>query len=174
MTLRHRSEKMTGQYLEKMTSQYSDDDESTPLERLPDHWKHDADIIKLVYGSTPSHCRQLKDAVVWQIKLDIADNIDKHPLESDVMVAALKAVPELAFDIASTIILKRKYVCSCHKRLRAVVKRCSCGKLDRRIKPACLRRMDEESICFGCFRDRTLSISKAHLAETRRLRRGRS
>ena len=121
-----------------------------------DAWVLETSIIRQVYTSTPAHCRTLRNIVVCQVKLSTArcadDDQHKGPLESESILALLQELPEVAFDLASTVITKRMYRCfNCEQLKRAFVRRCKCGKLDRCVKPECLERMQQESICPYCF-----------------------
>ena len=117
-----------------------------------DSWTNEAETIRLVYSSTPLHSPTLRHAVVWQIKRCIANQKTPHPLESDALLAVIHDVADFAFDLASTVLSQIKYRCSkCASKSRSLVRRCQCRKLDRCLEPACLQRMQEESICAECF-----------------------
>ena len=132
-------------------SQQENPSPRSPSDPKEDPWIKEAEIIRLVYTSTPTHCRTLRHAVVRTIKRCSINHDEHSPLESDSILTVLHELPELAFDLASTVMSNRSYPCSnCNTSCQSLVTRCKCRKLDRCIEPVCLHSMQQESICAGC------------------------
>ena len=132
------------------------DAEPSATPGVVDDWTIEAPIIRQVYTSTSTHCHTLRNVIVWQMKHSIAICADNDyangSLESESILALLRELPELAFDLASSVMTKRSYRCSnCNDVSHSLVTRCKCGKLDRCVEPECLQRMQQESICTECY-----------------------
>lgn len=139
-------------------SQHIANPESDALNRVKDRWVHEADLIKLVYESTPSHCCSLRNVVVKKFKACVIGPIYQHPIDSNAMVAVLDEIREFAFDVASTFLSNYGYKCDhCKRHVRALIRRCRWGKVECK-QAECLQKSSEESICDNCLHFGTLKL----------------
>ena len=128
-------------------------DDDSP-DSLTDVWEPRAALMRLIYTSTPSNDRGLKDIVLFFVLLDIANPniLLLSPLESKAMAQAMEDIPELALEIATSTLSRRPWTCQvCKEPMRLLARRCQCGKIDSCEVLQCLGIARASAVCTRCY-----------------------
>ena len=151
---------------------YHSDEYSPTLEEFPhtslskdDHDHEEAQIMSLVYTTTPHSDRGLRDIVLEYIcRLRHEDTAYRGDLLQATAFRNLVAQNhEIATDFALHTNTVNKWKCDlCGARTKWLSRLCECGMVDKCKKENCLRKAKAATFCIHCTEHECLSPMKDH------------
>jgi hypothetical protein len=117
------------------------------------------DLARIVYSSTPSHDRGLRDLMVWFVQFETS--VVQHPATgfgSTIIRSLMYEEKDLAYDLATTRFSEHEYICTrkdCGKSQAVLLQLCEEGFWDCQ-KQACLKRVQKTTWCMWCLELGTL------------------